>query len=414
MRTNLLLLSIAIVLQWPLCAATASAQNQVRFQVRTHVDDKTVAPGIPSPFIETYGLSSDGARLALLVVSGDPMQGPVPSWVVVARTIDGKVLKKVRVGIGAKFVEGYASAVVFTADGKLLVVEDGEPTVSVLDAATLETVRTFGPDKGSRFKVPARVVMADGNVAAISFGVGNTGANYLDKLPVHTVIVDVSNGKRVGSWDGDDIPFSVSPSAKYVAESDPSTAGPVMDVAILDARSGKKVATLSGGYASRIPGYPHRSGRFWTRIIAKFIGDDEVILTPDGNYDQSGHALARDVKIVTTNNDQVVQEIAAENYGPTGEIAVSADRSTFIAISRYLAPEYLTHHWRIPSDTKPELLVFRRQRQRVFKLVSRTEVPELLGLRMRGPFDESGLRVSRDGSVVSIAEHYGITVLSGN
>lgn len=414
MRTSLLLCFLMAALHWSSLTLAGGAQSRAHFQTTARVDEETLVQAIPHPVIDAYDLSPDGERLALLVVSGDSMQGPVPARVVTASATDSKVLKQVRFGTRARWVQGYASQIEFTGDGKLLVVEDGQSTVRVLDATTLATVRTITPEKGSRFNVPAGILAAgEGSIVAVSFGTGTPVMGYLDKRPVHVQIVDASNGQQIASWDADDIPLSISPNAKLVAVSDHSTAGPVMGLTILSAKSGKRVAALSGGYPSRIGQDPNWKGKFSTRIIAKFVSDDAVVLTPDSNADQLGRDVAASVKVVRIPDGRVIQEISPEHYGPIGELAASGDESTFVALSRYLAPKYREHpHWRIPPDTRPEFLVFSKQRQQTFRLADRAKLPELLGLRMRGLFDTSGLRVSRDGSVVSVAEDYGVTVLA--
>jgi hypothetical protein len=224
---------------------------------------------------------------------------------------------------------------------------------------------------------------------------------------MYTAIVDLSTGKQVAGWEDNDIPFSLSPRGDFLAVPDHSTAEPVMGVKILDAKSGKVIVVLPAKYS-----YPKEVPKnYFAVIVAKFLGDDELILTPNNYADQSGHDVGPSLNIVQLKNSNVVQQIHPKDYGPTGEVAVSADQSTFITVSRYLPPRYLQHpHWRIPSDIRPELLVFRKQQN--FMLDSRMPVPPLLGLRRGGTFDRSGLRVSADGSVISIAEDYGITVLT--
>lgn len=409
---NSLMFAFCIAMVWfHLTAATAQAQAS--FETRAQVGEKTGTFSIPYPEIDAYDLSPDGARLALLVVSGDPMQAPVPAWVVIVSAINAKVLNQVRFGTRAQWVPDYASQIAFTADGMLLVVEDGQQTVSVLDAATLATVRTFAPERGSRFNVPVSIVTAANSpLVAISFGTGAPVTNYLNKFPVHTMIVDASNGEQVASWDADDIPFSISPNAKFVAVADHSGAGPVMGVAILDAKSGKRVTALSGGYPSRIGEYPGLKTQFSSSIIAKFISDDEVVMTPSANADQFGSYGDADVKVVRIADAHVIQEIAPERYGPTGELAVSVDGSTFFAVSYYLAHKYFENpHWRIPSDTSA-FLVFSREKQQAFRLVNRTKLAKLPALRNRGLRGTVDPRISRDGSVVAIAEDYGVTVLT--
>jgi len=219
------------------------------------------------------------------------------------------------------------------------------------------------------------------------------------------VISELSTGRQLAGWDAEDIPFSISPDGSLLAVSDHSTKGPVIGVAIIEAISGQRIATLSGGYDDQ-KGTPEKP---WARILAKSIGSDQVILTPDANTNQSGRAAGTSIKLVRFKDAQVTQEIDPEKYGPTGELAVSADQKTFVTVSRYIAPGYLTHHRPIPRDSKPELLAFHKQG--MFKLENRTPLPPLLTLRAGGKFELADVRVSSDGSVISVAEDYGVTIL---
>jgi len=389
-------------------ANEASAEHSESFHVRMRVDDKTFDQRIPSPVIDAYDLSPDGSRLALLVLSGDPLQAPVPSWIVVVSAIDASILKLVRFGTRAQWVQGYASQISFMADGKLLAVEDQERDVSVFDSTTLSKIRTIDPDSGSRFVVPASIVVAgNGVMAAISFGTGDAVTNYLDKMAVHTMIVDVSNGRQVASWDADDTPLSISPDANFVAVSDHSLDGPVMYVDILKGKSGEKVGTLLGG---QLPVKNHLQKGYIARLIARFINDDEAVLTGDGSKDQLGRDLVEGMKIVSAMDGHVIQEITPKHFGPTGNIAVSSGQTTFAAISRYIPSTYLTHDSRIPYDFKPELLIL--SKQHIFRLEDRLPLPALLALRTPILMDTARLRISADGSVISVAENYGVTVLA--
>ncbi|HEV2489117.1 MAG TPA: hypothetical protein VGT03_04860 [Candidatus Acidoferrales bacterium] len=367
------------------------------------MDEKTLASTIPYASILAYDLSPEGTRLALFVVSSEYFQFPAPSWLILVNATNSEILKQVRFGTYPEFVQGYAPQIAFTPDGKFLVLQD-QQKVAILDSTTLLRLRTIEPPAPNKFDVPAEIVVANSSyLAAISFG---TGASRLSdgRWPVHTEVIDVSTGEKLAGWDDDDVPMSISPHGDFLAISNHEIPSPVMRIKILDCKSGKSVASLPTD--AEVP------KNYFAVITAKFLSDDDLVLTPDNSADKSGRNVAAYVDIVKFGSSQALQEIEPEEYGPTGEIAVSADQGTFVVVSRYLASKYREHpHWRIPSDTKPELLVFSKQKRQLFKLVDRTKLPELLGLRMGGLFDTSGLRISRDGSVISVVEDYGVTVL---
>jgi hypothetical protein len=395
-----------LIATWLLATVSALPQihMQAQFQMIGRLDEKTLAAAVPDPRIQAYDLSPDGTQLALFVASGDLIQAP--SWIIIVGAADLKVVNKVHFGTGRLDVQGYAPQLAFSPDGKSLVAEDGQ-VVRVLETKNLKTTRTI-TSSSDRVGVPAGLMMASkSDVVAVSFGTGDPVQNYMAKRTIQTEMVDISSGKLVSSWTSDDIPFSVSANAGFVAVSDHDSVGSVMGVAILNAMSGAKVYTLTGGYAfTNAPG----GNGFITRIVAKFIGDDEVVLTPDGNRDQAGYDVGQSIKLVRLKDSKVLQEISPEHYGPTGELAVSADQNVLVSISRYVAPKYLTHHRPVPRDTRPDLVML--SKQKVFTVTGVQQLPELLALRKRGLFDTSYLRVSADGSLISVAEGYGVTVFA--
>ena len=121
--------------------------------------------------------------------------------------------------MSGKFIQGYAPQVAFAADRQLLIVQ-GSKNVAVLNATTLEIVRTIAPDESSKDNVPAGVLVAsESNVAAVSYGDGAPVTNYLKKRVIHNEIVDITTGRRLASWNTGDLPLSISPNGEYVAVS---------------------------------------------------------------------------------------------------------------------------------------------------------------------------------------------------
>jgi len=382
----------------------ADAQSMTSLPIIGRVDEKAIATAVPEPRIQAYDLSPDGNTLAMYVVSGDQVHAP--SWLVIADVKTSKILRHVEFGLSPSYIVGYAPQVAFTPDGKLLVVQD-EQTVRVLESENLRNVRKIDPPAGSRFKVPARIQAASSsNTFAITFGDGKPLQNYKDGQSVHTEMIDAANGTHTGSWDSDHIPLSLSPDAKLVVVPDRLTKSVVIGVEILDTKSGKKITTLNGW---EVLGTHVSLGIFGTRLLGKFVNDDELLLTSDANADKSGRDLGAILRDVRISDGKVLQEIAPVKYGPTGEMAVSADQKDWIALSRYSNPADLKHPWAIPHYPPPELMVFSGLPE--FRLVARVQVSTLLGLRMYHLFENSGLRISADGSVIAIAENNGVTVM---
>lgn len=381
----------------------ANAQGEGKYQTIGRVDEKKLAGQIPDPQIWANDLSSDGKLLALFVVSINARQTSAPSWIVVANAASSEILKMERFGVRPGFIQGYAPQIAFTSDGKSLVVED-QQTVAVLDVPNLHTLRTIDPDRKGEFTIPTEMLVAtETNTAVVSFGTGASRGSD-GKWPTHNLVVDVTTGERLASWDADDIPMAISPHGTFLAISNHENASPTVAVKILDSRSGKSVAML-------YPSPSQAPEKYSAVVMAKFLGDENVVLTPNNGADESGRDVASYLNIVRFKDSHPMQEIQPRDYGPVGEVVVSANQNTFVAVSRYLATKYREHtHWRIPSETKPELLVFGKGQG--FQLDTRMPLPSLLGFRWSGTFDRSGVRISKDGSVISVAAEYGVTVFA--
>lgn len=405
-KWNILFLAISAAIP-SISSVKLSAQRPALYQKNGRVDESTLASIVPDPEIQSFDLSPDGAQLALLIKSGE--RGEAPSWIMIASVLDSRIIRKASVGMSGKFIQGYAPQVGFAADGKLLVVQ-GSKNVTVLNATTLEILRTIAPDESSKANVPAGILVAsESNLAAISYGDGTSVTNYMEKRLIHNEMVDVTTGRRLASWNTGDLPLSIPPNGEYIAVSNAVVTKGVMGIDVIESRSGKALASLSDGF-----GYPGagQSKNAVGREIARFISNDDLLLTPDGNRDQSGHDAGEKLTIVAFKSGLTIQEISPEHYGPIGGVEASANKEAIVAISQYLAPRYLTHHWRVPADSTPELLVFDKHQD--FKLSERLQLPPLLSLRTRNLFNPSNLRISKDANTVALAEDYGVTILKRN
>ncbi len=406
MNTRLATITRIATLFFSSVSALTQVQMHSRAQFRTigNLNEKALASVVPSPRIQAYDLSPDGSQIALFVASGNLVEAP--SWIVIVGTRDLKVMDQMRFGTGHLEVQGYAPQLAFSPDGKFLAVEDGQ-VVRLLEANSLKTARTIVSDH-SMIGVPVGLLMASkSNVIAVSFGTGAPVLNYMEKRTIHTELIDISSGRLLSSWASSDIPFSVSPNAKFVTVSDRDSVGSVLRAVVVDAVSGKRIFKLADGFAFK---NASSGDSFVARIVAKFVSEDEVVVTPDGNKDQAGYDVGQSIKFLRVKDSQVLHEVFPEHYGPTGEIAVSADQNILACISRYVDPKYLTHHRAVPINTRPELVML--SKQNVFSVAGRKQLPELLSLRKRSLFDASSLRISSDGSLISVAEDYGVTLLA--
>jgi hypothetical protein len=105
-----------------------------------------------------------------------------------------------------------------------------------------------------------------------------------------------------------------------------------------------------------------------------------------------------------------VQELKPDEFGPTGEITVSRDGQEVVTASWFLKPNFYTHpHKPMPAGSAPELLVFSEKRQFRLNAIIKSSGQ---GSRVGGSLLR--FRVASDGSVIAVAEDFGITVFGRN
>lgn len=173
---------------------------------------------------------------------------------------------------------------------------------------------------------------------------------------------------------------------------------------VIDTGSGKKLAVLDGGFKFERPVARQRMGR----VVGTFLSGEEMLLSPDSNFDHSGQHSGASLRIVHIPDGRVVKELEPKHFGPTGDVAVSKNGGEILVASWYLKPGFFTHpHEPMPVGSAPELLVFSEKRD--FHMEG-TIHSVGGGLRVGG--SPLYFRVASDGSVIGIAENFGITLFA--
>lgn len=384
-----------------LLLAMASDMTTI-FQRIGRVDESGLAEAVASPRIYSFDLSPSGQTIALLVRSGDLANAA--TWLLIVDAKTAQVLRKSQTSQSASYSElsaYFPPQVVFTPDEKFLVIQ-WQGQVSIVDAATLRTLRTV-EDRKIGPRVPISICgSSKSDLFAISFGTGKQLESQFEKIPVHVEIINVSNGTSHGSWESDDIPQSLSPDGKLAAISDHEKGGALLSLDVIDTSSGRKLAILDGGFKFEKP----EAGQMMGRVVGRFLSDEEMVLSPDSNFDRSGHHSGGSLRIVHIPDGRVVQELKPKHFGPKGEVAVSEAGEEIVAASWYLEPSFLTNpHKPMPAGSAPELLVFSDKRDFHVEGIIQSAGG---GLRVGG--SALSFHVASDGSVVAIAENFGITL----
>jgi len=173
---------------------------------------------------------------------------------------------------------------------------------------------------------------------------------------------------------------------------------------------GKKVAELTGGFSFRKNADQSKP---LGRVKGQFVGNQEILLSPDENIDRTGHHSGDNLQLLNINGNQVevLQTIRPQDYGPEGGIFSSADHRTVFVASEYVSAWNLRHEWALPV-TAPEFLIYGRHTKGMY--LEATSPAHPLGKMASGWEAIWRLNASSDGSVIAVAQDGGITVMTKN
>jgi hypothetical protein len=167
--------------------------------------------------------------------------------------------------------------------------------------------------------------------------------------------------------------------------------------------SGRKVAELTGGFSFN--GQTDQS-RPMGRVMGLFVGSQELLLT----FYESGDSMQ--LVRVTGTRVQVKQSTKPRHFASTGEMSVSADHGTVVAVSWYVPARILAReHAPIPASYSPEVLVLDKGAN--MKMDAAFPIHGF-ALKSSGWLENRRPRLSSDGSVLGIAQDGGVTVLRRN
>lgn len=382
------------------------ARTDMSFAPAARIDESSLSSLIGNPIIQSFDLSSDGKTVALLVVAGSKIGAPL--WLVTEDIAAGRVIASHELGASVFPAGGFASQVRYASDQVHLVVQDLR-TIRVFDSKSLEPLRTISPPPGKGPLVPLFVTEASNkDVFVCAFGPEQKLNPRLHTTPVQIEIVDISSGERLGEWASEDVPQSISPDGDLIAVSSLQTQRGVLPLNVFDVH-GQKVAELTGGFSFKDADPSKPLGR----VLGLFVGDRELLLTPDENVDSTGHHSGDSLQLVSVTGKQVQvqQSIKPRHYAPTGEMATSADHRTLVALSWYVPARLLARHEGPLPASSPEVLVLGRGKS--LQMDAGLSIHGF-GLKVSGWLENRRPRVSSDGSVLAIAQDSGVTVLTRN
>lgn len=387
--------------------ALALAQSSADFHEVRRVTGP--APGS----IQAFDISPDGKLLAVLSQPESPREG----WLrlVVQDVGTGRTVMDLKLNTGPRpdlqqLPPWYLPHVRFSADQRFLVVQDWQ-NVRVVSLSNSQVESTF-TSASVGLNVPFSILGAANNdLFLISYGTslpsnwGNKGFNDLVNAHVHNELVDISTSERKASWASDDIPQSLSPDGKFAAVSDWDGDTPLVEIEIVDARTGKKITTLRSGYKFKKPWAPGAAGK----VLARFLSEDEILLSPDEHVDSTGRKSGDSIRIVRVPDGRLIRVIKPDHFGPNGEVATSACGNSLVVVNWYISPGDAKRD-AVPNSS-PELLVFPDLGKGGSERISQLSLDApITGEALRG----FGPRVSDNATVVVFAESGAVVIFQRN
>jgi len=368
------------------------------------VDKASLQGIINNPMIASFDLSPDGKTIALLAFSGAKVGGSL--WLVLQDVPSGKTVLSREIGVRIFPTGNFAPQVLFSADQRYLVVQNLQ-RVLVLNAANLNEERTIAAPPGQSALHPLMIIgAAVRDVFVCAFGAWGQFEVLPHATPAQLYVVDVSTGEEIASWKAEDVPQSISADGTLVAISSwQDLRNGVVPVAIFES-SGKRIAEMDGGFSFR---NAENLSKPIGRIIGIFVGNNDILLSPDGNTDSTGHRSGERLELVNLSNPVTRQDVRPSDFGPSGEMAISGDQKTLLAVSWRVPARVARHeHWPLPASSSPKVFILGRNHD--FHVETMLSVHPI-GLATGGP-DTQRPRISSDGQLIAMAQNGGIAVLA--
>ena len=338
--------------------------------------------------IRAFTVSPDGLLLAALYESRSSSGCGV--WLALYNLHKDSVDRRVEIAgqcaSAAYLAGGIHQAVSFTSDQKFIIVQNTR-SVSVLDAVSFRTLYS-AVSHAPGFQIP---VHAESSIAAsrllLTYSDGNTFSTAF-----HNEVLDLSSGRQIAEWKSSGIPQSISPDAKLVIAPDLTTynAGGVSELQMIDLTTGAVLKKLTLNY-----GFHHRRRNETGSVTARFLDNAQIVISPDNMLDHNGRHSGYSLDIINLDTKQTVHKITPENFGPTGELVVSPDRTYFATVSVPVKPGST----REPGNTgaRTELLIWDNGPSYTMRMIG--------GLESYGLTSNDLLpSISRDSSVVALAQ----------
>jgi hypothetical protein len=360
--------------------------SAAKMELIDRIEDKTLLCGGRSSHIRAYDLAPNIKTVAMLATTIAQGQTNDQSCLVIWDVANQKIVKSIDVTV-LRTAHGseYVPEVLFAQSGEKLILQ-ALNTVAIYKVKDLTLSRVIAPPKVG-FDVLMQVLNAnEAGTLLVTFGPAAPGHAYLAGWPNISELVDIESGDVRGVWNLEDRPLAVSPNGKWAAIYDHAQRDGVVGISLFDLMSGQTVrlADPQLGFVA--------TGKVFSRLIARFLDNDHLLILPDGGFDQQGRTAGTGIKVVSISQGKIIDTVKPKQFGPVGELAVSGTHNSVATISQFITPSVMTHDVRLPRSSKPILLILERNGTS-FTIKDHVLLEGILSLRDSRAFDPALLRI---------------------
>lgn len=326
----------------------ATDQPKLTAQLTGEVAPSSLPESGKDSRITAFDVAPDGSLLAVLYVTWPSRTSfglSAAIWDIRSKT----VVEHAQIGLEAMRAPSTPlvdDEVIFSADKKYLLAL-GLGKVWILDASTCAVVRSIDPPR-PELGPPVRILMAGHSTLAVTYQQGHN--------QFYVALFEIASTRMTAGWQASAPAESFSPDGTLAVEPDAEhyNQGGVRNLLVVDARTGARIKSIPVGFGFRKWETGEERGSF----TARFLDNEEVVVTPDNMTDHSGHHSGNSMEIVNISEGRVVREITPNNFGPTGELAVSPDLSHFAVYTHNVTAFAKLSDGLWPDFHKPQLMLF--------------------------------------------------------
>lgn len=364
--------------------------------------------------IQSFDLSSDGSRVALLYQKNTGLTGPrnQSTWAAVWDISEKRIIGRTKLSdynlvepthgvdpAGPIYNENYVfllklrTDIIFSPDKKHAVAM-AYGRVWILDGVNCSMGRSLEQPRLG-LSAPVEVQALSSSVFAVTYAYG------LYQYQVE--LYNFATGNKIAAWSASAIPDSFSADGKLAVAPDPAVVndGGVTNVQILDAHTGKKLKSIAVGFHFGKSWLGFGSVAAHGSVLCHFLSETRIVVMPTGQRDSAGHHSGNSMEIMDITEGRIVGELRPKRFGPTSVLVESPDRSHFAVLSIYAAAWWFSIESNNPAHFTDELMIFANDGRMPERILPWSSI---------GAETDDPPRISADGSMVAVLVEGGVQV----